>query len=295
MKTCISTYCYWRLISQNQMTYMDAVDKIKELGMDAVEICVFNDAVPKDKTLRQYVKELVTHARESGLEVPIFTCGANMYCEEPEKELVRLEEMVDIAAENDIHLMRHDITYAFLGNEQAKTPRHIIRAVAPYVRELSLYAKEKGVKTCSENHGKVMEDGYRMEMLFDEVNCDNYGLLCDIGNFSGVDEDCATAVGLLLPHICFVHAKDAFFRDGMMYDPGEGFVKTRAGNYKRSTIFGHGQIPTFKILSAIKRSGYDGYVSLEFEGIEENIMAVRIGAENLKRMVTDIEKILTIV
>jgi sugar phosphate isomerase/epimerase len=49
-------------------------------------------------------------------------------------------------------------------------------------------------------------------------------------------------------------------------------------------------VPTYQILAAIKGSGYDGYVSIEFEGIEETMMAVEIGAENLKRMIADLDK-----
>ncbi len=76
----------------------------------------------------------------------------------------------------------------------------------------------------------------------------------------------------------------------MTYDPGKGFYRTRGGNFIRSTIFGHGNFPTYQILWAIKKSGYDGYVSLEFEGIEEPKMAVEISIENMKRMLADLEK-----
>ena len=84
---------------------------------------------------------------------------------------------------------------------------------------------------------------------------------------------------------------DNFVKSGMMYDPGRGYNRSRGGNWRRATIFGHGDVPTFQILSAIKKSGYDGYVSIEFEGIEDNILALDIGSENLKRMIKDLENI----
>lgn len=186
--------------------------------------------------------------------------------------------------------MRFDIAYKFIGDEPSKSPKKVIEIAAPYVRRLADYAKEKGVKVCSENHGRIMQDSYRVEELMYQVDHENYGLLCDIGNFGGAYEDCATAVSKLLPHICFVHAKDSFIKSGMTYDPGKGYNRTRGGNFRRSTIFGHGNVPTYQILTAIKKSGYDGYVSLEFEGIEETMMAVEISAENLKRMIEDLNK-----
>ena len=44
-------------------------------------------------------------------------------------------------------------------------------------------------------------------------------------------------------------------------------------------------MPTFQILSAIRKSGYDGYVSLEFEGMEPVLEGVEIGTQNLQHMI----------
>ena len=75
----------------------------------------------------------------------------------------------------------------------------------------------------------------------------------------------------------------------MVYNPGRGYNRSRSGNFRRSTIFGHGDVPTFQILAAIKNSGYDGFVSLEFEGLETVEDGVTIGSENLNRMIRDLE------
>ena len=74
-------------------------------------------------------------------------------------------------------------------------------------------------------------------------------------------------------------------RSGMNFDPGKGYNLSRGGNYWRGTIFGHGNVPTFQILSAIRKSGYDGYVSLEFEGMEPVLEGVEIGTQNLQHMI----------
>jgi len=86
-----------------------------------------------------------------------------------------------------------------------------------------------------------------------------------------------------------VHAKDCFVRSGMLYHPGRGFVATRGGNFRRATIFGHGDVPAYQILRAIRNTGYDGYVSIEHEGIEEPLLAIEMGAENLCRMLADLD------
>lgn len=290
MKSCVSLYSYWKPVRLGQMDQYEVIDTIKKLGIDAVELLMLDDAVPAGETMQSYAKKLYEHARSAGLEVPILSMDSKIYCADPERELGYLCSMVDVASECGIPLMRFDIAYRFLGDEAVKNYKTVIKAVTPYIRRLADYAKEKGVKVISENHGRIIQDSYRVEELITTVDHENYGYLCDIGNFGGVDENCATAVSRLLPYICFVHAKDALERDGMEYDPGRGFSRTRGGKFRRATIFGQGAVPVYQILRSLKASGYEGYISIEYEGMEETMEAMEIGAENLKRMLLDIEK-----
>ena len=289
MKSCISTYSYHRLYADGSFTRFDAIDKTKELGCDGVEF-VLDDTTPDGSTPREYALALTAHAKEVGLEVPIYTTGANFFVKDPEQEVERICKHIDIASECGIPLLRHDITWSYYPEyDGVKTYQNVIEAVAPGISKVADYAKSKGVMTCSENHGRLMQDSNRMVELFNAVNNKNYGFLCDIGNFGGVDEDCFTSVSRLMELIVHVHAKDCFTRSGMMYNPGRGYNLSRGGNYRRATVFGHGNVPTFQILNAIRASGYDGYVSLEFEGMEPPMEGVTIGTENLQRMIRDIE------
>lgn len=284
MKLSISTYSFYRLIAEGKMTWFDAIDKTKELGCDGVEIC-YCDKTPDGSSDMDYTTRLVNHAREIGLEVPMYTNGANFLQKDIAAEVERVKGNIDIAAANGIKKMRHDIAWGFFPEyEGIQTWQSAVRYVAPAIREVSEYAASKGVTNCSENHGRLFQDSDRMLALFDAVNHPNYRWLCDIGNFGGVDEDCATAVSKLLPFLTHVHAKDSFRRSGMMPNPGRGWNRTRGGNYRRPTICGHGDVPVQQILENIAATGYDGYVSLEFEGIEDVLTAVEISVENLKRM-----------
>ena len=290
MKTCVSLYSYWRPVRLGQMDQYQAIDTIKSLGIDAVELLMLDDAVPAGETMQSYAKKLFEYAHGVGLDVPILSMDSKLYCADPERELEYLCSMIDVAAECGIGLMRFDIAYRFLGDEEVKNYKTVIKAVTPYIRRLADYAQEKGVKVVSENHGRIIQDSYRVEELMTTVDHKNFGYLCDIGNFGGVDENCAGAVSRLLPYICFIHAKDALERSGMDYDPGRNFSRTRGGNFRRATIFGQGVVPVYQILKSLKAFGYDGYISLEYEGMEETMEAMEIGAENLKRMICDIEK-----
>ena len=133
-----------------------------------------------------------------------------------------------------------------------------------------------------ENHGFFCQDSDRVEKVVCGVADPNFGVLFDCGNFLCADENPVIAAGKLANYVKYVHAKDFFIRSGMGYDPGCGFFRTRGGNYLRGTIVGQGDAPVKQCIEVIKNAGYDGYFSVEFEGIEENIQAVEQGLKNLK-------------
>ena len=133
-------YSYWPLVIAKKMNHYEVIDTIKSLGIDAVELQIFDVAVPKDMTMGEYAKALCNYARGIGLEVPIFTVDSKIYCDDPENELAHLCSLVDVAAELNIPLMRFDIAYKFLGNESTKSPKKIIDTVVPYIRRLADYA-----------------------------------------------------------------------------------------------------------------------------------------------------------
>ena len=137
MKSCISLYSYWRRVLNNEMTQFEVIDTIKSLGIDGVELLVFDHAVPEGETMQSFVRKLHAHAVEIGLEVPILSMDSKLYCEEPEKTLEYLCSMVDVASELSIPLMRFDIAYKLIGNEEKKTYKAVIDKVTPYIRRLA--------------------------------------------------------------------------------------------------------------------------------------------------------------
>jgi sugar phosphate isomerase/epimerase len=71
-------------------------------------------------------------------------------------------------------------------------------------------------------------------------------------------------------------------------DPGQGWFRSRGGTPLRGAIVGHGNVDVPACLKALKAGGYDGYISIEFEGMEDNIQALTIGLDNLRRYTADL-------
>lgn len=82
-----------------------------------------------------------------------------------------------------------------------------------------------------------------------------------------------------------VHLKDFYIR-APDRSPGEacpGWLKTAAGNLLRGAILGQGDLDVREVVGLLKSSGYDGYVSIEFEGMEECLGATKQGLDFAKR------------
>ena len=284
MKTSVSSYSYHRLLNKGEMDLFQVMDKTKEFGFDAIEFVEFT--APEGQTQLEFAAQLRAYAEKIGLGIASYTIGANFLQDDVAAEVARLKGEVDIAAVLGVPVMRHDIFSRYPDSYTGvKTFQAVLPIIAPAIREVSEYAASKGIITMSENHGFIMQDADRLLQLYTAVGCTNYRYLCDIGNFICADENSTIAVGKLKDLIAHVHVKDFFIRSGMEPAPGKGWFQTRSGNYVRGTIFGQGNIPALQCLRVIKNSGYDGYISLEFEGMEDTLMSIEIGLENMKRYI----------
>lgn len=287
MKFSVSIYSFFSDIRKGRITPLECVEKAKELGFDAVEAVDFVNFSGSREEMLEQAEKLREKAAACGLEVSSLAIGADFLngCDgDTEKEIARVKGYVDLAAALGAPRMRHDITQGYAkGSGNYRSYESLIPTLAKAVREVTDYAQGKGVATMTENHGFFSQDSERVEKLYMAVDHPNFGLLCDIGNFMCADEDPSLAVARVAPYTRYVHAKDFVWKSFFDADPGEGAFRTRAGNYLRGTIIGHGNVPVKQCLHILKAAGYDGTAAIEFEGMEDPEDALRIGLANLNR------------
>ncbi len=285
MKFSVSLYSFYSALRAGELTLLDCIDKAKEMGFDAVEAVDFVMGCSPEE-MPEKAQELKAKADQCGLPFSSFAVGADLLngldgSGDPQKEIQRVKGMVDIAAILGAPRMRHDITTG--QKNSPKSYAALVPQLAESVREIADYAQSKGIMTMTENHGYFSQDSQRVELLYNTVNHPNFALLCDIGNFMCADENPAMAVARVAPYVKYVHAKDFIWKSYNDADPGEGAFPTRAGNYLRGTVIGHGNVPVKQCLHILKKAGYDGTIAIEFEGMEPALTAIRIGLANLKR------------
>lgn len=289
MKIGVSSYSFSAYIREGKLDIYDVVDMAAEIGFQGIEFTDFGRLSPGADRL-EIASKLKNKVEECGMEVMSYTIGADFL--KPinggtwKGEVGRLKYELDIAKALGAPCMRHDVTTGAPGNRTSLVD--FIEALPTLVdacREVTEYGAEIGIKTMFENHGFFIQDAERCDLILSKVNHPNMGALIDIGNFLCVDEDPVFAVSVMAPWAFHVHIKD-FHTKPSSADPGTGWFKSRGGNWLRGAIVGHGNVDIIGCIEVLRKSGYDGYLSIEFEGMEDNKLALTIGLENLKRIVS---------
>ena len=277
MKLGVSSYSFAKHINDTGCDLIEVCRLAKEIGFEAIEFINITtpDPIATAKELREYCDSI-------GLEIAAYTIGADLLNGDEDEIFKTLYEFVDTAEALGAPLMRHDVTYSL---PEGTTWQDAIPVLAPRIPKVTEYAKQKGIRTCSENHGYIFQDSERVEALIKAVDNPNYGWLLDIGNFLCADEYSLDGVRRALPYAIHAHVKDFLYRksEDLLARPS-GFFKTRNGNLLRGTILGHGDVPVAEAFKLIRQSGYDGTLSLEFEGAEENIPALKAGFKFMTRL-----------
>ncbi len=287
MIVSVSSYSFQQYISAGKLTQLDCVAKAKEMGFDAIE---FTDLAGQTlEEQKAYARQIRTEADRLGMPINAYTIGANLYREtqaEMDAEVERLKGQLDVAAILGVKVMRHDVCGQLTGTGRGRSFGMMLPILAENARKITEYAQTLGIQTCTENHGYIAQDSYRVEQLFNAVGHDNYGLLVDMGNFVCADEDSAQAVSRVAPYAVHVHVKDMLHRSA---PTGEGWGMTRGCNYFKGTVVGEGDVPVKKCLQILKRAGYDGTVSIEYEGAEDCIAGIARGLRNLRGIIASLD------
>jgi inosose dehydratase len=283
MKMGLSTYSLLRSMQAGEMTVLDVIQWTKDNGGEHVEIVPLGYDLEKNPELIPQIKE---KAEACELSISNYAIGASFLQEDEaayQKEIERVRHNVDIASELGVKRMRHDV--GFLPPVAATVSRFEkdLPKLVNACQQIADYAAQFGITTSVENHGFYVQSTERIQRLIEAVDRPNFKTILDVGNFLCVDEDPVAAVKKNLPYASMVHLKDFYYRkDGVAR--GAGWFNTANGNALRGAIVGHGDLPLFDIIKAVKDFGYDGDISIEFEGMEECRQGSKLGMDLAKHL-----------
>ena len=282
MKFSVTSYSFAGLTGSGKKQEIELIALAKEMGFDGIEFAEIHP--PEGENKLSYANRLRQEAARVGIPIVAYCVGADLL-NDFDREISRLKTEADVACALGAPLMRHDASGGY--RREIRRQRGFNEALPTLIdgyNAVTDYARTKGVRTCIENHGFFAQDSARVMAIVGGVADENFGALVDIGNFLCADEDPAVAVGNVAPYAFHVHAKDFHVKKGTELVPPDGFFMSRGGNYLRGAVIGHGAVPVQQCLKLLKNAGYNGYVTVEFEGVENAKTGVRWGLNTLKRV-----------
>ncbi|WP_340018904.1 sugar phosphate isomerase/epimerase [Paenibacillus sp. FSL H3-0457] len=284
MKVGLSTYSLQQALDRKELTVPDAIRWIADQGGEHVEIVPMGFSLIDNPEL---IDEIKAVAKEVGIDISNYAIGANFAVQEDaealEQEIQNVMRHVDVAAALGVKLMRHDVAFRPAPEGTVTQFEIDLPVLVKACQRIADYAADFGITTSVENHGYYVQSSERIQRLLHETARSNFKTTLDVGNFLCVDEDPVSAVNNNIPYASIVHAKDFYWRPSYR-NPGEGWFQTSHGNYLRGAIVGHGDIDMPEVFRVLKQSGYDGYISVEFEGMEDCKTASRIAMDNVRRL-----------
>lgn len=255
MKLSVSAWCVEKKLFGGEMTIFDFIEFCHKNDVKYVELldCFWKDGADVYKT-NILLKDL-------GMEVSSYSIGNDFVhesAEERRKQLDDVKKGIDIAVKLNTKLLR-----VFSGNAKEGISFDTARVwIVDSFKEAVQYAEEKNITMVLENHGLFAGKSSQVRELIDQVGSEFLKANTDTGNFMLVGEDSFEAVKNLNGYIGFVHFKD--FKEVAENEHG---YKSIDGRKYQGTIIGQGEVPMKEIVDFLYNNSYDGYLSLEYEGI----------------------------
>ncbi|GAA4272481.1 sugar phosphate isomerase/epimerase family protein [Aquimarina gracilis] len=260
-KLSLAQWSLHKAIQSGEMNPMDFAQKAKELGFDGLEYVsqLYTEELKKDpdpeKALQMLLESLKAKSKEYNVQnLIIMVDGEGDLAVVDEKErndaVEKHKKWVDAAQ----FLGCHSIRVNLFGTND---PKKWVEASIDGLRKLSDYAATKNVNVIVENHGYLSSNASLLIEVMQKVNKPNCGTLPDFGNFCLEREGGARWGAKCVKE----YPKYQGVQEMMPYAKA-----VSAKSYDFDAAGNETTIDYKKMLEIIKKSGYNGFIGVEFEG-----------------------------
>ncbi len=254
-----------------EYTVVEAIKLMRDIGADGIEIVVQDDyrsglACNCDKAALLNIQKC---AADNDIRVICLT-PYNSYFNSLD-ETQRLQE---------IEAVKKVIDYcSFLGAKYIRIYGGNLTAGDTYkiqerremlirsMRQLGDLAEKNGITLVIENHFNTMAVSARESAaLVRDIDHKAVKILYDQANLTfTLNEEYEDAIAVQQQYVAYMHVKDLVFKEGVSFSSSNVARPDESERNVYTKIVGEGVIPWPKILKAVKESGYDGWLSLEYE------------------------------
>jgi len=282
-----------------EYTVAEASDLFARLGLEGIEAIVhdeYRSAIRPDLPAAA-LYELRERAEGQGLQFAAITPYAtDLNSSDPKvagthRDL--LLRAIDIA-----QALRAGCIRTYAGRETGGPGRgERLRRLVEAVRGSAEVAAQAGVRLGFENHFNTLADSAKATVeVVRAVNHPAIGIVYDQGNLTMLGaEDYRETIPLQAPYLLHVHVKDLRFKDRLP-EVTSGAVEALPADAKPtiSVPVGEGILPWPEILAELKRTGYDGWLSIEYERrwypeiLPPAEVGMKAGADVVRRILMDL-------
>lgn len=278
MKLAVSMYSYARTIRAGQMNHASFIHEARRIGADGVELL---DYFYKDVAAER--QAALAALAKTGLPCPIFSVAQDFAKAAPAERAAELEK-IRFGMDEALHFGAR-VVRVFAGDvkpgvtfEQAR--QWIIEGLTAAAND----AHARGLRLALENHGKLAGRGEQVRGLIDEVRqrCGHNALGAnpDLGNFVLVNQPSHEAIAHVAGDAYMAHFKD--FRPAEAAEQ-EHVYTALDGSRWVGTAVGEGQVQLERCIGVLREAGFDGWLSVEYEGEQDPLQAVPKSVANARR------------
>jgi sugar phosphate isomerase/epimerase len=254
---------FWR--GQHFLTLKDFINKAAMLGFDGVEIMAKRphaSLLDMDKKARKKIRVLLD---DNGIECACiagytdFTAGMDTgMLPNDELQILYVTELAKLAAEWGCPLVRVFSGYECAGVSYAQQWGRCVKSL----RECARRAAEYGVTLGIQNHHDIGVDTASMREMLREINEPNCKAMLDAWAPAQFGENLRDSVDLLAGDIAYTTVADYIRLPRFKYVPSLVSYE-RAQDRLQAVPMGEGFIDYTAFFTALKASGYNGYVAYE--------------------------------
>lgn len=230
-------------------TVEEAVSAAVRYGYDAIEWRLADGEIIAPQTPESVRLRIRDLSASNGIAIACLDTSCRMVQATPQERdaaKVTAEKMADMAAELGAPFMR-----VFGGPcPDGMTLKALIEPAAEVLNAVGTYATERGITVLLETHDAWSQSIDVLELV--QTANSNISVLWDIHHTHRAGESPEQSVSELAKSIAYVHVKD-------------GRPRTNAPEDWQLCLINEGVVPLREAFAALKHSGYDGYLSLEWE------------------------------
>jgi len=279
MKSCLFLCSFGSRFTQG-LSLKEAVDLAVDYGFQAVEPYPVNELSSINLTV---AKEFGEYCSKKGIDIPCFSMLGSLEGKDYKEEVERLKSFVDVAYAMGAKMFHHTLVPSLRHTaEHMPIYKQILPQLISACEEICDYAAKYDITCVYEDQGFVINGVRAYEEFYLSLDRPNKGIISDLGNILFVGEKPQDFTGHFAPLVKHVHVKDYLLKSGNSPFPGSEWYVAANGDYIRGTVIGHGIIDFVQTIKILLRAGYDGYYSIEFDGIEPPEIGITNGLRNLQ-------------